>query len=113
MPGSKLSCNSFYMFMLEVKKREEFRGKKFPRGLDDVNPLASLEWERMSQEAKAAYKEKAREYKSSQEFRAKKKQTRNRPQRTKLKTKHSKRSSDDESSSNEENSLFVSDVIFL
>lgn len=114
MPGSKLSCNSFYMFMLEVKKREEAKGKRFPRGLEDVNPLASLEWDRMPPEAKAVYKEKAREYKSSEEFRAKKRQSRYRPQRMKSKEQCGAGggSSSDDSFTDEENSIFVANFSF-
>lgn len=106
MPGSKISCNSFYMYMLAVRQREEALGKKFPRGLDDVVPLASYEWYHLPQETKQLYKEKAREYKSSLEFRAKKRMIRSRPR--KPKTKQKTNSSSDDSFIDDEDVIFVS-----
>lgn len=63
-----VSCNSFYMFMIETRKRLESRGERFPRGLEDVVEVAAGLWENMSQEQKNVYKEKAKDYKKSDEF---------------------------------------------
>lgn len=45
--------------MLDVREREEKTGKKFPRGLEDVQKLASIEWDEMSVGEKEVYKEMA------------------------------------------------------
>lgn len=72
-----VSCNAFYIFMLETKKRLEARGRTF-HSMEEVVGIAAEPWERMTQEQKSVYKEKAKEFKKSDEFSAYKKDVRGR-----------------------------------
>lgn len=36
--------NAFFFFMLDVKRKEEARGRRFPNGLAGVSEMASEQW---------------------------------------------------------------------
>lgn len=54
MPGTKISCNSFYMFLMEIKRLEEMRGRRC--SLQSLEPEASRRWETLPAGEKNAYK---------------------------------------------------------
>lgn len=64
MPNAKKCYNGFYFFMVEVRKREEANGVYFS-SMDEVHPLATIEWGKMSEDEKDIYKENARAQKLS------------------------------------------------
>ncbi|XP_078050208.1 protein maelstrom homolog [Augochlora pura] len=64
MPKNK-GKNPFFFFMLDWKKEQEKRGKKFPDGLRDVqrDPNLNEEWLHLSREQKAYYQSRAKDSK--------------------------------------------------
>lgn len=59
--------NAYFMFMLDYKRREESRGKRFGNGFQDVSKLASDAWKNLPQEEKDRYKKRADDYNKSEE----------------------------------------------
>lgn len=51
--------NPFLMFMLEIRNREEAKGRKF-RGMEEVKDYAGKQWEKMDTKQRAPYVEQAK-----------------------------------------------------
>ncbi|XP_055593341.1 protein maelstrom homolog [Uranotaenia lowii] len=55
----------FFFFMLEFRRQEEARGKKFHGGLEQVQREAGPHWNNLDDEAREIYKTRAQEYKKA------------------------------------------------
>lgn len=109
----KPSNNGFATFMVDYRKREERNGRKF-RALDEVVPFAGVEWSKMTPEQKAFYKDKARDYRTSEECRLKVREIRNKPAKPKPAVAKMKTctSSTDESFADDNYAFFVRIFLF-
>uniref|UniRef100_A0A182IIY3 Maelstrom domain-containing protein n=1 Tax=Anopheles atroparvus TaxID=41427 RepID=A0A182IIY3_ANOAO len=54
MPKKKQQANPFLMFMLELRSREEAKGRKF-RGMEELKDFAGPLWEKMNAQMRAPY----------------------------------------------------------
>ncbi|KFB37354.1 AGAP002022-PA-like protein [Anopheles sinensis] len=55
----KNTPNPFLMFMLEIRSREEAKGRKF-RGMEEIKDYAGKQWEKMDAKQRAPYAEQAK-----------------------------------------------------
>lgn len=62
-----MAGNGFWMFLTDVKNREEKNGHRF-RDRAEIHTLASREWLALDKEKKLNYKERARTFKQSKTY---------------------------------------------